>query len=755
MNIRRENIRLSAITLAVLGTLSAVPALADEQEAQALMRPGNSVELGVTGVSGSSAKFGEYTGLNKSGASLLGNLQWRGGDAYDAQGGASRWSVNGSNLGLTSRSLDAGYANQGQWNIGIGYDELRHNLSDTYRTPYLGNLGDNRFALPAGFGAPSNSTTLTAAQLGAFRNLDIGTSRRNTSLTAGLQLNAAWGLKFDYNHLDQSGAKLMGVGQALNGTATNEFVAILPNPTNYKTDNFNLAVNWQGEKAHLTGAYYGSFFRDGYDRFTFQTWAGGNQFQNVSTAPSNNFNQFSLAGGYSFAPRTKLAGSLSYARNTQNDPFVFDSFLMVTPSPRSSASALVVNSHADLKLTDQTTRDLGLSAAYKYDNRDNRTPSSIYNFNAISGANTANYPNTPLSNKKSLLEFAGDYRINTAQRLRVAWDHEEISRWCNQYAVNAGYPLGTNCVVAKDSKEDKLEGNWKWKASEAVDLKLGYSWANRKTSNDPNAIAAFISVNGGLAGQNAGDFRGFYPFFDASRKEQVAKAGMNWQVSDKFGLGLGGKFTGSNYADSTYGVQKGNAWSLNLDATYAYSDAGSFSSYITQQHRQRDRTNLQTVVAVVANATRIAVPPNSTWTNKLTDDDTTFGLAFKQAGLAGGKVELSGDLSYSFGKTGYGTALNYSGLTTAGQPCSDPTILSCGNLPDIRSSVTSLKLTGIYNVDKTARIALRLISQRLSSTDFYYNGYQTGLTPTQVLPTNQQSGSYSINAISLSFLKTF
>ena len=202
-------------------------------------------------------------------------------------------------------------------------------------------------------------------------------------------------------------------------------------------------------------------------------------------------------------------------------------------------------------------------------------------------------------------------------------------------------------------------------------------------------------------------------------------------------------------------MQKGNAWSLNLDATYAYSDAGSFSSYITQQHRQRDMTNLQTVVAVVANATRIAVPPNSTWTNKLTDDDTTFGLAFKQAGLAGGKVELSGDLSYSFGKTGYGTALNYSGLTTAGQPCSDPTILSCGNLPDIRSSVTSLKLTGIYNVDKTARIALRLISQRLSSTDFYYNGYQTGLTPTQVLPTNQQSGSYSINAISLSFLKTF
>ena len=59
-----------------------------------------------------------------------------------------------------------------------------------------------------------------------------------------------------------------------------EAVAILPNPTNYKTDTVNLALNWAGEKGYMTTSYFGSFFRDGYDRVTFQTFS--------AVAPSTN-----------------------------------------------------------------------------------------------------------------------------------------------------------------------------------------------------------------------------------------------------------------------------------------------------------------------------------------------------------------------------------------------------------------------------------------------------------------------------------
>ena len=154
------------------------------------------------------------------------------------------------------------------------------------------------------------------------------------------------------------------------------------------------------------------FFRDNNNGVKFQTFTGVTNIQTMGTPPSNDFHQLNLTGGYAFSNRTKLAGGLSYGRNTQNAAYAYDTAAMVTPSPTSSLNGSVVTTHADLKLTDQTTKDLVLSAAFKYDNRDNRTSSNIYNFNAISGGNTANYPNTPLSVKKSQVELAGDYRLD-------------------------------------------------------------------------------------------------------------------------------------------------------------------------------------------------------------------------------------------------------------------------------------------------------------------------------------------------------
>ncbi|MDB5882107.1 MAG: decaheme-associated outer membrane protein MtrB/PioB family [Ramlibacter sp.] len=756
MNTHNNTVRLSTLAIAMAGALATMSARADDAEVAALKTPQNFVEAGVTQVSGSSAKFGEYTGLNKSGPYFLGNFGVRGGDAYKDGGGTGRWSIFGSDLGLTSRTFGATLANQGEWNLGFGFDQLRHNITDTYQTPYLGNAGDSRFVLPTGFGLANNTQALTAAQLGAFHTLDIGTTRKNTSLNGGLRLNAQWGVSFDFNHLDQTGAKLMGYGMAGIGGATGEFVAILPNPTNYKTDNFNMALNWTGDKGHATASYFGSLFREQTDRVNFQTFAGANTLQTMSTPPSNSFHQLNLTGGYAFSPATKLAGGLSYGRNTQNETFAFDPGMMVTPSPRTSLNGVVITTHADAKLTNQTTRDLVLSAGVKWDERDNRTESNIYNFAAISGGNIANYPNTPLSFRTAQLELAGDYRLTRDQRLRWAYEREDKHRWCNNYAVGAGFPVGTNCVVAVKSVEDKVGLTYKTKPIEGLDANLGYTYSDRKTDSDPNAIAAFISTNGGVAGQNAGDFQGFFPFFDASRKRHAAKAGLSWQANEKTTVAATGRYTRDSY-DSQFGVQDGSSWSLNLDSTYNYSERGSVSAYATRQHRQRDMTNIQrtTASAAAASATAIGVPAGATWSNTLTDDDTTIGLGFKHGGLMGGKLELSGDLTYSMGKAAYGTFLNYATTTTNGASCASASILSCGQLPDINARTTTLKFAAAYQVDKQSKVIMRVAHQRLKSDDFFFNAYQTSFTPTQVLPTNQQTGNYSVNLISLSYFYTF
>lgn len=776
MKSNKELFTLSRLAAAVLATCMA-PSLsfAQEESADALTRPTSTIEVGIGAPSQSSAKFGEYNGLNKADGGIVGNANIRGGDAYGMGTGTQRWEIKASDLGTTSREVGANYGDQGQWNIGLNYDELRHNLSDSYQTPYVGAAGSNNFTLP-GFGLASNTTTLSAAQLAAYQNLNIDTTRKNTSLNAGMEINSRLGLKFDYNHLDQTGAKLMAFGSAspISATVTSgEAVAILPNPTQYQTDTVNLALNWVGDSANLTGSYFGSFFRDGYDRVSFTTFAGASGSQLMSTAPGNDFHQLSLSGGYSLTPTTKLTGSVSSARNTQNDPFVVDAFMFVTGSTaagnsKTSLDGVVVTQHADLKISDRTTRDLTLSAAYKYDLRDNQTASSIYNFQSLSNnvANNANYPNTPLSFKKNQGELAGDYRIDKTQRVRLAYNREDVSRWCNQYAVGgSSYLAGTNCVVAVSSNDDKLSATYRAKATEDLAANVGYSYSKRVTVSDPTAVVAMIGVRGGdtgttvgtIKGLNGGDYIGFYPFFDASRTQQMTKAGFNWQANERLTVGVSARYTDDRY-DSTYGVQSGAGRGLNLDATYNYSDDSSVSAYATQQSNERDLTDEQRSLAQgagAASATAIAIPAGATWSNRLKTEDLTVGLSSKKGGLMGGKLEMVGDLSYSLGKTNYGTVLNYSTATTGGVVCSDARILSCGNLPEIKAELISFKLTGNYQMDKASKVAVGYLFQKLASEDYYYNALAYGSTANSMLPTNQTAPNYSVNVVTVSYIYNF
>ncbi len=781
MNVSTKKFELSALALAISGVLVGMSAYAQEEDVAALKKPTNVLELGVIGSDKGSAKFGEYTGLNKAEANLVGNLNMRGGSAYDnlENGGVGRWSVIVKDIGLTSRSLGASVSEQGRWNVSVDYDELTHFLTDTYKTPYLGSAGGNSFTLPTSYTTSlvTLATTLTPAQIAALHQVDISTTRKNTTLRAGVALDSRWSLDLDFNHLDQTGSKLLGVAGMGGGGVTGESIAILPMPTNYSTDSVTLGTTWIGEKARFNASYYGSIFSDANSSMAFSTFMGAVATQHMPTPPSNQFHQLNLGGGYEISDATKLVGNLSYARNTQDSAFVIDPLMFQgsATSPLPSMGGVVVNTHLDLKVTNQTLKNLVLSGAVKFDERDNQSPSNIYLFNAVDGsAHGELYPNTPLSTKKTLYQVAGDYRIKQGQNFRLELNHEEVNRWCNNYAVSTIYVAGTNCVVAKSSLEDKLDTNYKLKLSEDVDFKVGYSYADRQTNSDVNARAAFVSTNGialpvatvpaGSTGLNAGDFRGFYPFFDASRVEQAIKLGGNWQASEKLAITLGTKFTDDKYG-STYGVTKGSSWSANLDANYAYAEKSSFYGYLTQQHRQRDLTDIagnkvsianNPGVATLATSSVLFVPTFATWTNKLTDDDVTIGLGAKQGGLMGGKLELSGDIAYTLGSTVYGTQFNYaSATTTPGLTCASSVFLTCGDLPAIRSESTQVKLTGTYDLDKKSKVVVRYVYQVLSASDYYYNTYQVGNVPKQVLPTNQQAGSYENNAIAVAYMYNF
>lgn len=788
MRTSNEYMKNNILALAVQGALIAMftlPMIAQAEEATAdetlaLTHPTNSVEMGVTSVSRESAKFGEYNGLDESRVYGIANINLQGGNGYDQGDSNIRWQIKGVDLGTTSREVGAELSNQGQWNVGLKFDELRHNFTDSYQTPYVGKMGGNNFTLPSGFGLVTPATNngyelgtrnLSATQLSAFKTEEIYTTRENTSLTAGYIFSPQWSVNLDLNHLNQNGAKLMAfAANGLGGGAIDnkETISILPNPTNYRTDTVNFGLNWTGDKGHVAASYFGSFFRNAYDRVTWSSFYGTNgTTQTMSTAPDNNFNQINLTGGYAILDKTKLAGGLSYGRGTQNDPLVTTGS-ETAALPRSSFNGEIITTHADLKLTDQTFNKLTLTAGVKYDERDNKSPSDIYKFLAVNGGNEAFYPNTPLSNRKTQYELAGDYRLTSNQHLRLAYNRENVQRWCNNYAVGGGtppYEAGTSCVVAESSKDDKLSATYKLNATENVHLNAGYSYGGRNTNFNPLARSAFVENKniiptgaGNASGLNGGDFLGFHPFFTENRIQQVVKGGVDWQATDKLSLNANGRYTDDNY-HSTYGFQNGNSWSMNLDALFQYSENGKVNAYVTKERRERGMTNLQALAAITASLTstsaKLGVPPGGTWSNTLTDEDITFGLGAKQAGLMGGKFDLGGDLTYSLGQTNYSTLLNYNGVDTRGNTCSSAGYLTCGSVPEVKNKLIQLKIDGKYKVAKSGTVGLDYIYQHLSSNDYYYNAYQTGYTPYKVLPTNQQTGSYSVNAVIATYTYDF
>lgn len=775
MKAKPVNLSLSVLTLAVWGALATmttmpVAASADDAATDAdQINPSSVVEIGGIYTAKDSAKFGEYNGLDSKGLNLNADIDILGGDGYGQKGGTRRWSIVGTDLGLNSREISATVGDQGKWSLGIGFDQLRHHITDSFHMPYIGSVGGNTFTLPSAFGTINTSTTsppggqtvLTPTQLGAFHPQDVYSERQNTSLSAGFNIDRNWSLKFDWKHIDQSGSKLIAAASeetSLDGyTYSAERVAYILNPTESKTDNFNLALNWAGDTGYFSVGYYGSLYHDDYTSmswespFTNSTPAGtipasGLPVNRMSTPPSNQFHQLNLSGGYFVTPETKLVGGLSYAHNKQDESYAGTYMAGSATPPVDSPNASVDIKHADLRVTHQATSALSLGAGYTYNERDNKTASYLYPFLTL-GGDAASPASIPLSWKHHQADLSADYRISSAQHLHAGYRYDKYERWCDTsaalYAAGRAAPVdgstpadATGCAQVPRETTNALALDYRLRANDRVTVKAGYAYSKRNSDINPNYYSPLQSFEEGYENM------GYLAYFQASRKQNQFKAGVDWQATDKFDIGLSGKYAKDDY-DVILGVQQGVSSSVNLDATYAYSENNSVNFYATTQHRTRDMTN--------GNGRLAGSLPTAEWTNNLTDDSLTLGLGAKQKGIMGGRMELSEDLSYALDKTDYstGAGTGYTcTVTTSGSSTGNST---CGAFPTIRSEITTLKLTGSYKVDKQSTVALTYLYQHLSSTDpTYYDAFQYGFSSSR-LPTGQVAPSYNQSVVFLAY----
>jgi len=741
------------IAMALTPIVHAADPSVPDSAARALTSPTDVVEVGAGYVSDRSLKFGQYNGLFNQGIYGIFNFDLRGGGAYDS-GDPTRWRIVGTDLGLDTRNVSGEYGQQGAFRITGSFDQLRSNRSDTYQTPYMGD-GTNTLTLPSTWvvpRVPQLSTTagnfrglspvtglapvvvggiLTqptatqqatvnstiAADVPAFHNVDLATKRTTEDVGFNYNINSRWDIKASAKHQTRDGVKALNMLSLVSGTSA----VTLPDLIDQTTDQYNVALNYTGENAFFQAAYYGSVFKNSVGSMTWQNpFIQTPTFSTMSSAPSNEFHQFSLTGGYKFSPTSKLVLNASYGRGTQNDTFLADPGNSPLGVPVSSLNGRVDWTSFLAKFTARPTKGLNFLASYKYDDRDNRTPVNTYEFydagepksataspfNAALGlpagtlgSNINIYANRPYSKKVNQATIEGDYAIASGNWLKAGYQYEQIERSCPGSWIN--------CADAPKTRENTLRAEWRFNAMEDLNGRLGYARSQRTVDYDENAWLALVpmanvvpaggattSVLGffnqtGLGGfgpvapfvpLQSGDLGIFFPnnsalpqglygsrndiheiigmrrFNMADRDRDKVRSSINWQASERVSVQGALDYNKDNYKNSVFGLTDAQSWALNLDGTFAVNDALSASAYYTYEDQRSQSAGASYASGAITNAAFVGQAGNS----------LVSGGCFSTVTLKNQNAKIDPCLNWSTDMRDkvdtFGAAFNYRGL---------------------------------------------------------------------------------------------
>ena len=707
--------RLQTMMVATLLAASASRTAAQDATPN-LTRPTSTVELGLLDVSRRSFKAGEYSGLQDQGGVGIGHVDLRGGAAYTSDS-ALRWRVTGVDLGVAGRHVAADVGVQGKARLTFVYDELLRNRSDSYQSIFTG-VGSSVLTLPAGWQVPiiAGATTAnsvvttpsarglipgigaapyidlrtgsatqggvlapTAAQTalvtaagttdrGLFRDAALSTTRTRFHVAAAYQFTPQWGVEAGYRPEHKDGLKPLG---AISRATGGDIAVIIPDVVDSDDHQVDAAVHFRGAKSFLQAGYTGSFFTNHIGSMTFQNWALGPTdaltTTTMSSAPSNTYGQLTVTGGYHPSATTHLTAHAAYARTTQNDAFLTDSSTPVVPV--ASLQGLVVRTAVDAKATTRLTRALQLTAAYKFDDRDNQTAVHTYQFmdaNQALAANPAFAAGTVLatnvganraySQRQQQVTGDLDWRLRAGQTLRAGYAFDRIGRACPG--------SWTDCANVATTRDHAGHADWRLALGQDLTLRAGGAYAVRRGDYNENAFLALVpmanvsplAATGGmtyaqyLAANNlngwgpalgfavtTGNANVFFPansethlsayawenriaelpgmrrYDVADRTHAKGRASLDWQATEALSLQVGVTAETDDYLHSRYGLTDARNHGVSLDGTYAGETRTATLSYTFEDRRSTAAGNTltnSTNATNVLGATGLSNPTN-------------------------------------------------------------------------------------------------------------------------------------------------
>jgi MtrB/PioB family decaheme-associated outer membrane protein len=796
---RRPPLALRASVIAVQGALALFGVIANAQTAeptvQDLVTPTSVIEAGGIYVDKSNAKAAEYNGLQHQGLNPNAGFDLRGGGAYDS-GSNERWRVYGSNLGLDIRNIGGDYARQGQFRFKIDYDELRRNFSDDYKTLWNG-AGTSTLTLPAGYPsaaaragssglfnlnniqAPNLNATTTGGGPGfvipaLMHTENIGTTRKRTALGTEVILSPQWTVAVNARNEKKEGTKL--TGSAMGGFKG----ALLPEPINSDTNIVDAVARYVTKQAHFSLGYSASFYRNHVDGWTaeypFSTGSAPtlNNLVLMNGAPDNQMHQIVLDGGYHFSPTTKLVMSGSYTRMTQNEPFHFQGGPgWDVNGGATSSNSKEIQTNFLARLTTRPMTGLDLTAAFKVDNRDNRSPVGQYKIAvadevAIPSLSTT-FRNVPLNRKQWQANFDSAYTYSRGQVVSAGIEHVNIERTADTSIDPLSHEIN-NPFASGKATENTVKLGYRQTFNDAVSGQLTYARSQRRAHDyeEPEPVAPGGSANVGAFAE----VPGFRQFFLADRNRDKLRAAVDFQASEKLFVQTGVDYLKDKFP-SKFGLKNSGGPVFNLDGTYTANDKLTFNAFFTAEDLKSHQEQFQLPVARASTpAVFIAHSPDGScapfsnaagtlpsdyltdpcrnWSFSQADRVFTFGAGAKTSQFMGGRLTLSGDIVYARART----SLDFSGGTYYSNGLTSNVYIPAQSMPNITSTSTDLKLGARYQFDKQSAIRVGYLHRRLRSSDPQFDLF--GITSVQAyIGPGIKSPNFDVNAVSISYVYTF
>ena len=704
--------------------LVAREAKADEvnSERLELVLPTPTIELGLGSVLGARPSAGQFFGLGKNEAGVIGAVDWQGGGIYDSDD-SRRWRLYGEELGLDTRSLGVEYGQQGRYRLRLAYDQLPVLQSDSYQTPLLGarSADSTHLLLPNAFSArKAVGPSALPALSDAFANFAIGTRRIRSDLAFEAALNDFWQIKVSYRHDLKEGSKTTG---ALAGSVGGA-VMILPEPINATTEQFSLSLAYAAQRRHLQVSYAGSMFSNRMSGLHYQNPFSAGQLENrLGNAPDNQFHQLKIDGSYNFSSSTRLSAAIAYGRMTQNQTFLpYSTNPLLSTLPQSSLHGLIVSESVNLKLTSRPWRDVSLLASYRYDERDNRTPVTAYTRSAYETGSASTQVNIPYSRSRSKASLEADYLLRRGSNLALGLERETIHRYCRQ--------LPESCNEVERSTEDTLRAEWRQTFSNRISGKLAYSDSTRR-ANDGYTVL-----------DPAAELAGMRKFLYADRDRRQLRSNLTLVASEALAFNARVDMNEDQYRQSRFGLTRADSRAGTLDASIAVNDDFSLYAFYTREDIHSRLANRYSG----ANQTTLELPANE-WDARMHDTVDAIGLGVKHMGLISGRLVVSADLIFLQTASRY----DITGGTCTGSACN-------GNLPSALPEVSSHQLTLKtdlrYEIDRESSVRLAGQFNYRRSKDYAYEGI-TAISSTRVLGTNEAPLNIDGHFVGLSYIHRF